>query len=192
VLSYITDPRIPEREGRELRARVERLEGEERKTFLEKLSEAVDERLMVLETSAIDRNLLRKRLELFLQLREKGGALNGAPGVKEETFAMRLQREFEEHPVRTTLTGAVVVLGALTVASWIANRFRKAHEAGKQAMQTGGSWIKRILIATGVSLGVFLGERREGHRRYKTSDAGARCGTDFQEDVLPFHFKGLA
>jgi hypothetical protein len=168
---YLSDPSVPEEKSRELKERAEALTVEKQRSFLDRISPILEERLKVLEQKQIDINLLsraREVQEYINQLLKKLEArvksiTPPAPQATEETFpqmstiAEKLQKEWEKHPVRTTLTGAALVLGVLTVGSWIANRFRKAREAGKQAMQTGGSWLKRILIATGVSLGVFLG-----------------------------------
>jgi hypothetical protein len=179
---FLSDPSVPEEKSRELKERAEDLTPERQRSFLDRIAPILDERLKVLEQKQIDINLLKRAREVQAYAGQLSERLETrvkkitppAPQATEETLpqmgtiAEKLQKEWEEHPVRTTLTGAALVLGVLTVSSWIANRFRKASEAGRQAMQTGGSWLKRIVIATGVSLGVFLGLKayREGKRLF--------------------------
>jgi hypothetical protein len=166
-VAYLSDLRVPEEKGEALRRQATDLPAEEKRTFLDTVVKALED-LKEKEVAAIDRNLRETRMRmtrilldmLRKQLEERFGLEQG-----EGSFHERLIKEWEHHPVRTTVTGAALVLGVLTVGSWIAKRFKEATHAGREAMQTTGSWIKRTLIATGVALGVFLGIK--AYKEYK-------------------------
>jgi hypothetical protein len=161
---YLSDPTIPEEQGRELQQKVDVLPAEKQRSFLDKVAPILEERLKILEQKQIDINLLSRAREvqayvdkLLKNLETRVNSIAPPPPATRDTFVDKLQKEWEKHPVRTTCTGAALVLGVLTVTSWLTNRFKEATNAGREAMKTTGSWIKRALIATGVALGVFLG-----------------------------------